>query len=115
MNAGDMDRRITFQERSGSQDSDTGAYTYSWANLASNPTVWAKVIEETRPERVEDGIAMADGPVVIFIRYRSDITSDMRIIYGSRTLRITGRPAEINRDHWLKITAADFVTAGDEP
>lgn len=112
MQAGELDRRITFQERTETQDSSSGAYTYVWSDFAD---VWAKVIEETRSENIAGGIAMASRPANIFIRWRGDITSDMRIIYGDRTMKIVAGPAEVGRREWLKLSAVEFSTQGEAP
>ena len=118
MKAGKLDRQITFQERSSSQDSNTGAFTYSWANLGANPTVWAEV-QDIIPSRfsgedVSNGFSYENRPCRIRCRYRSDITGDMRIVYGSRTLRIVSGPAELGREEGLEILAEDWQNKGDE-
>lgn len=115
MDAGALDRRITFQSRTGTQDSATGAYTYVWADIVKDPTVWAQVQDVIRPESVDSSISMANRPARIRIRYRDDITADMRIIYGTRTLKITAAPAELGRREGLQIIAEDFSTEGSEP
>ena len=111
MNAGELDRRILFQERTETQDSASGAYTYEWTDRAE---VWAKVIEETRPENVAGDISMAARPANMFIRWRDDITSDMRVIYGDRTMEIVAGPAEVGRREWLKFSAIEFSTQGED-
>lgn len=111
MNAGELDRRITIQERTQTQDSASGAYTYTWSNLAD---VWAKVIEETRPENVSGDVSMASRSANIFIRWRPDITSDMRVLYGERTMKIVAGPAEVGRREWLKFSAVEFSTQGED-
>jgi len=114
MNAGELDRRITFEAKTGTQNSGTGAWSYTWRKIDQTPEVWAKVIEETRPEKVEAGIDMASRPCVIFIRYRNDITADMRVIYGERTMKIVAGPAEVGRREWLKFSAVDYSTQGND-
>ncbi len=115
MDASALDRRITFQERTATQNSATGAYTYAWADIGTSPTVWAKVVEETRAEKIEAEVALASQPCVIFIRYRSDITAAMRVVYGSRTMRIAAGPAEVGRREWLKLVCENLSTEGVEP
>lgn len=115
--SGDLDRRITFQSRTGTQDSATGAYTYSWANLATNPTVWAQVrdVLPSRAESVDADIDMQRRPARIRCRYRSDITSDMRIVYDGRTLRIVSGPVELGRREGLEMIAEEYSTEGEAP
>lgn len=115
MNANDLDCRITFQERIKTQDSSSGAYTYDWHDLHTNPEVWAKVIEETRSEKIDSNIALSSRPANVFIRWRSDITSAMRVLYAGRIMKIVAGPAEVGRREWLKFSAVEFSTQGEAP
>ena len=72
------------------------------------------MIEETRPENVAGDISMAARPANMFIRWRDDITSDMRVIYGDRTMEIVAGPAEVGRREWLKFSAIEFSTQGED-
>jgi SPP1 family predicted phage head-tail adaptor len=112
MQPGDLDERITFERKQETQGSGSGAYRHGWTDHA---TVWASVTEETRPERVGDGVSLASRPANIFIHWRYDITSEMRVRYGERTLKIVAGPAEVGRREWLKFSAVEFSTQGDAP
>lgn len=112
MQAGELDKRVTFERKHQTQASGSGAYSYAWTDFAE---VWAKVTEETRPEKVGDGVLLSARPANIFIRWREDITSDMRVRYGERTMKIVAGPAEVGRREWLKLSAVDFSTQGDVP
>jgi len=76
--------------------------------------VWAEVIDmlPSRGERLSEGMTMAARPVRIRIRYREDVTSDMRVIYGDRVMQITAGPAEIGRREESELIAEDYSTAG---
>lgn len=113
--SGDLDRRITFQRRTGTQDGATGAYTYAWSNIATAPTVWAQVQDVLRAERIDSSISMAERPARIRCRYRSDITSDMRVLYNGRTLRIASGPVELGRREGLEMIAVEMTTEGAAP
>lgn len=112
-----LDRRITFQAATATQDPATGAYVYGWDDIAVCPTVWAQVrdVLSGSGEGIEDGIAMARRRVRIRIRYRSDITSDMRIMHDGRKLRIIAPPAEIGRRRGLEIIGEVLSTEGSAP
>lgn len=112
MRIGDLDRRITFQRRVGTQNAASGAWSYSWTDHA---TVRAQVQDYLRAESVEADIALAARPARIRIRWRADITSDMRVIFGDRTMRIVSGPIEIGRREWLQLVTAEFSTEGGEP
>jgi len=110
--AGDLDRQITFQARVQVQNSGSGAYSYTWDDIV---TVWAQVqdVLPSRAENVADNVNLARRPARIRCRYRSDITSDMRILYGSRTLQIVSGPVEIGRRDGLEMMAEEFSTSGE--
>ncbi|CDO37144.1 phage head closure protein [Novosphingobium sp. KN65.2] len=115
--AGRRDTLITFQSRTGSQDSATGAYTYSWADLASNPTEWAEVQDmlPSRAERIADSVSIQRRPCRVRTLYRSDITSDMRITFEGRALQIVAGPAELGRRDGLEMLCEEMTTEGDAP
>ena len=114
ISASDLDRRISFESRSGTQETTYGTTPLTWSNYA---TVWAQVqdILPSRSENIADDISLARRPARIRIRYRSGITSDMRINYGGRYLRIIAGPAEIGRREGLEFVAEEMSTEGDAP
>ena len=82
--AGQLDRRITIQSFTTTTD-DFGEVVKSFTTLAE---VWAKV-EEKRGNEGEDGNQLvATKRVEFFIRYRSDINEQMRIVYSNETYKI---------------------------
>lgn len=112
--AGQLDRRITIERRTSVQDPVYGTGTLTWETLA---TVWAQVrdILPSRAEEVADNVSMSRRPARIRIRYRDDITSDMRIDYGGRKLRIVSGPAELGRREGIEMIAEELSTEGDAP
>jgi len=75
-----MDQRVTFQAETRTVDNMGGA-TEAWADVATNPTVWAHVrpargAEELSAQRV-DAAAM----YVFMVRNRSDIVEGNRILW----------------------------------
>lgn len=112
--AGDLDTRIRFERRVGTQDPRLGAYVYTWEEVA---TVWADVQDmvPSRAERIADGIAIQARPTRVRIRWRDDITSDLRVIIGSDTYRIVGGPAELGRRERLEMVCEVLTTEGVAP
>ena len=112
--AGTLDRRITIQQRTVTEDPVYGTPVETWGDLA---TVWANVqdVLPSRSETIAEGLSVARRPCRIRIRYRSDVTSDMRVKYGSRMLRIITMPAEIGRRDGLEFMAEELTTGGQEP
>ena len=114
MDAGLLDRRITFEVRQETQEGPYNRKTVAWANFA---TVWAQVqdILPSRAESVDQGLSMQRRPCRVRVRYRDDITSDMRIDYGGRKLRIVSGPVELGRREGLELVAEEFSTEGTAP
>lgn len=119
LRSGDLDRRITILQRAEVVRDEDGSRQVAWLTLA---TVRAQV-QDILPggvaakglETVEDGISMLQRPCRIRIRYRDDITSEMRVQFGARILRITSAPAEIGRRVGLEFTAVELSSEGAEP
>jgi len=114
MRAGDLDTRITIEERIGVQDPLYGSYTYTWVTFAA---VWAQVqdVLPSRAEGIADGISISRRPARIRLRYLDGITTAMRIKIGSRTLGIIAGPAELGRGEGVELVAEELSTSGEEP
>lgn len=113
-NAGRFDKQITIEQRTATQETTLGTFSYSWATLA---TVWAEVQDmlPSRAERIGEGISLHMRPVRIRTRYRSDVTPDMRVVIDSVTYRIVGGPAELGRREGLELVCEKLSTEGVEP
>jgi SPP1 family predicted phage head-tail adaptor len=110
LDTGSLDRRITFQ-RKVADESFAGAGTATWQPVA---TIWAEVrdVLPSRGERIADGLSIENRPARIRTRFRTDITADMRIIYGARVMQIIAGPVELGRRDGLEMMAEDYSTAG---
>jgi SPP1 family predicted phage head-tail adaptor len=101
MNIGPLDRRICIEKKVVTRDPDYNTEVITWAVLA---TVWANVQDEmpSRSETTKEDLIVASRRARIRFRYRSDVTSAMRVtIRGAidRVLQIIGGPAEIGERH----------------
>lgn len=114
---GKRDTLITFQERTGTQDAGTGAWSYEWEDIAGEPTEWAEVqdILPSRAEDVADNIDLARRPCRVRMLYRDDITGEMRITFDGRTLQIVSGPAELGRRDGLEMVCEEMSTQGEKP
>lgn len=110
LQAGDLDRRITF-ERLVQDNSFTGAGKAIWVPVA---TVWAQVREvlPSKGEQLDDGLMITNRPARIRLRYRTDISADMRILYGDRVMQIKAGPVELGRRVGLELMAEEYSTEG---
>ena len=82
--SGQLDRRITIQTFSETTDA-FGQEVKSFTTLAN---VWAKVVEKVGNEGENGDMISATKRVDFFIRYRSDINEQMRIVYNNETYKI---------------------------
>lgn len=86
---GDMRSRVTFQVASRASDSQ-GGFTETFADIATNPTVWAYLTAVSSRERLFSEQMQYQRSHALVIRYRTDITTDMQVTYDSRTFQIKG-------------------------
>jgi SPP1 family predicted phage head-tail adaptor len=105
MKAGRLDRRVTLQTCTISQEADGGVLR-TYQDLA---TVWASVAPEKGQETFSDDQPLARQSVVFTIRYRAGVLPKGRVQYQGRFYNIRD-VSEIGRREGLKITAdADEV------
>lgn len=107
MNPGKTRRRITIEQKQITQDASYGTELVTWIPLvaqAGSPTVAEKFDAEiqdvlpSRSEAVAQGLALARNQTRLRMRWRSDVTSDMRVIvHGDSDVyyQIIAGPAEV--------------------
>lgn len=103
MRSGTLRERITIQAATVSPDS-VGEPIKTWANLATNPTVWASVGSRASGERFISGAEQLRAEVshTVRIRYRADVTVKMRLqwrtsryLYVENVVDPDGRKADL--------------------
>ncbi|MDD2742329.1 MAG: phage head closure protein [Rhodocyclaceae bacterium] len=100
ISAGKYDRKISIEGKQVTVDPDYGTETIAWVTIASR--IWANIqdVLPSRSEQVKQGVAVATMPARIRIRYRTDLTPDMRVIVHGITdqvFQIIGGPAEVGK------------------
>ena len=107
----DLDQRVTLEQRSVARETAFGAEVVTWPALA---TVWANLVDQVNPKKGGDEVVAADIRTTqrrthVTIRWRNDVTPDMRVQwpYRSRTFQITGM-SEIGRREWLELTCEEY-------
>lgn len=113
-----MDRRITIQRPVDIDDPIYGPQPGGWENVERAVRIPAEVKDDlpSRSESVQNGLRMADRPGRVRIRYRRDLSSDMRIIVHNEVdeiYQISGGPAEIGRREWTEFTIREYSSNGD--
>lgn len=102
----DMRHRITFQFVTRTPDGQ-GGFTEVWANLASVPTVWAFVCPVAARERLFSSQVQYQRTHKVAMRYRSDITTEMRFLYDGRTFQLHGTIQPDGRKFFMVVDAEE--------
>lgn len=109
--AGRLDRRIRF-ERPSRVDDAYGQGDVVWQEVC---TVWANVKDQLLFNSAEGGgeVRQRTLPTRVRIRYRDDITTDMRavLIDRGRTMQLMSI-SEMGRGDMLEMMCEEFTTAG---
>jgi SPP1 family predicted phage head-tail adaptor len=83
--AGDLNRRVSFEERLGSKRDTAGQVADQWRHVV---TCWAHIEQLSGNELV---IAQAINTEIthkVTVRYRTNLTTAMRCVYGSRQFNV---------------------------
>lgn len=111
ISAGSLDRLIRI-ERPVADTSFDGAGSGNWILVAQ---VWAEVQDAlpSRGERIANGINVAARPARVRMRYRDDVTAEMRFVLDGRVMQIVSGPAEIGRRAALEFMVEEYRPAGN--
>lgn len=99
MKAGRLDRLVTIQTFTTTKNS-MGEETKTWSDFAE---VYARKRDISSREFFEAGARQAEITTEFTIRYRSDVTTQMRIQLDGNTYQIVGPPQELGRREGLII------------
>lgn len=111
MNIGELDRRIAIEYRATSQDANYGTPIVTWTNLA---TVWARWDDSAETSSVESaggGIEVSRNQSRVTIRYRDDVDSSMRFVFGGVAYQIVAGPAVIGRNEFSEFVVERYSSA----
>lgn len=108
----DFDKKIRI-ERPESDGSLTGAGSGSWVLVADG--VWAGIKDmlPSSGEKLAEGINVTTRPARVRMRYREDISTDMRFVHGARVMQITAGPAELGVKEGVEFMVEDYSSAGN--
>ena len=109
LEAGKLNRRITIQRRAAGVDS-RGQASGAWQDVA---TVWAMEMPRSAREFFAAGQYQPELSMAWRIRYRTDITADMRVVDDrGQPWEIVGPPVPSARREWLDVFGLQGVRDG---
>lgn len=88
-----------------------GGFTQSWTDLV--PRTWKCSIEPATArdlERITAGTVLATATEILKGRYRADVTTQTRVIFGARVLSVTGVGNPEERNITLELAAVEIVS-----
>lgn len=130
MNAGKYDTQVTFYKKVPSYDSTYGEQSPNWTPVEYEPgsplvakKFWAELqpVLPSRSEAVMQGVSMQSDKVRLRMRWRSDITSNMRVdVHGTgvpdKIYEVVSGPVEVvaeGRRRVLELMLERFSTSGE--
>lgn len=103
VSAGELDQRVTLQQRASGQDS-LGQASGAWQDVA---TVWARREPLRGRELFAAGEMQASADVRFTIRWRTAVTASMRVLWNSVPHDIVGEPIDVDSGgHTLELMCA---------
>lgn len=98
INPGRLKTQVVIQEKKGGRDPKGARRKESWTDLA---TVWGEVIPLAGREGWVQKQVDAELTHLVKLRYRSDVTSRMRLKVGTTILNIKGPPRNVQNANVL--------------
>jgi SPP1 family predicted phage head-tail adaptor len=92
--AGRFDQRVTFQESIPTTNA-FGEEVPTWQDIATNPTVWARVEPLRGREFFAAGQMQASAEVRITVRWRADLNERMRLVWRGVPHEIVAPPIDV--------------------
>jgi SPP1 family predicted phage head-tail adaptor len=85
---GEMDKQITFIKKVLDTNVTNEDEVTSWTQIATNPTVWTKVLQFVGREVVVADQIQSTFQTRFVVDYRTDLDEEMRIVYNSKVYNI---------------------------
>ncbi len=107
---GKLNQRITIEQRTTTQDPDTGEVVESWVTLAS---VWASFDPLSVREFIQSSATQSEVSARFTIRHRDDVDATMRITHRGKVWNIAGvLPDNETGLEWLTLPVSEGVNDG---
>lgn len=108
--AGSLNRVLRIERRTEDSSFD-GAGSEPWA-LVDEVRANVQDVLPSRGEQLNDGATTLTQRARVRMRYRTDITSDMRFVVEGRIMQIVAGPAVIGNRQGLEFMAETYSPAG---
>lgn len=110
MQAGKLRHRVTIQQRSQTQDPNTGEIVTAWVDVA---TVWAAVEPLSAREFIAAQAGQSQITARATIRYTDAVDATMRLLHNGAAYNIEGvLPDPKSGRHYLTLPLSEGVTDG---
>lgn len=108
--SGQLDRRLTPQTNTPTADGQ-GGQAYSWTD---GDPFWASVRQQSGRESLSAGIIKTQPTYLVTTRYRTDLTTAMRLYWELRTITMeivaVRNPDVDGRNRWTEIECVEIPT-----
>lgn len=105
----DLRDRITFQEPTVNK-ATSGAQTEAYANVATNPTVWAQIVYDHGQTVVANEAEKAEQRATVTIRYRSDVSDKWQVLIDGNPWKIISPPDHVRGLNRWTVLRIEHVT-----
>jgi SPP1 family predicted phage head-tail adaptor len=102
ISAGDLRTRVTFQQPTATKDPG-GAQKNTFANVATNPTVWARWINAHGQEAEQSEALKSVQRATVTVRYRSDIVPTWQLLKDGEAWQIISVDQVRDRNRWVEM------------
>jgi len=100
VNPGEMRTRITFQSPTIVTDAG-GAQSETYANVSTNPTVWAKWVNDHGQESVSSEADKSIQRATVTVRHRTDILETWQVLNNNEAWKIISKDPVQGRNRWV--------------
>lgn len=98
----DMRTRITFQSPTISKDAG-GAQKPTYANVGTNPTVWAQWINDHGQESIATDAQVSAQRATVRLRHRTDIVETWQVLKDGEAWEILSIDPVQDRNRWIEL------------
>jgi len=100
MGSRSLNRQVVIKSRTAGEDAD-GQPLETWTVTVA--TVWADIRYLSGTETIKGGAETSTAKASIRLNYRTNLTTDMRVVYGSTVFQIKAILPDASGQNWLDL------------